>query len=124
MLPSPELLLNAVSYGVLIPAVVTVVALLLALRLGGGGEPAAVAAGLAAGFAALAASGQISWDFLTPVEAWDWLPALGLVAAAAACVVEQLGGRPLERWAIPPVVAVLTAWLLIRAQSGRQPVAP
>jgi hypothetical protein len=123
MLPPPEFLLTALGYGVLAPAVVTALGLLLALRRGGG-EPVATGAGLAAGFAALAAGGLIGWGFLRPAEAWDWLPALALLATAAA-LAEQLGKRPhVVRCAARLAVAALTAWLLVGAQAAREPVDP
>ncbi len=123
MLPPPNVILYAVGFGLLVPAAVTVIALLLALRLGRG-EPLAVGAGLAAGFVALAATEQIQWGFLRPEESWDWLPALALLAAAAA-FAEQIG-KPSHviGWAGRLVVAALTAGLLVRAQSARQPVEP
>jgi hypothetical protein len=117
MLPSPAEILEAVGYGLLLPAAVAVVGLLLALRLGGG-EPLGVGAGLAAGFVALAATGQTDWEFLRPQEAWDWLPALGLLAAVAASV-ERVG---LARWSGRIVVAALTTIALLVAQSRREPV--
>jgi len=120
MLPSPDVILNAVGYGLLVPALVTVVALLLAVRLGGG-EPAAVGAGLAAGFAALPATGQIGLEIYRPVEAWDWLPLLGLLAAAAGWI-EQIGkGSRAVRWVGRLLVVGLTAGLLVRAQAAREP---
>jgi hypothetical protein len=121
-MPSPEVILNAVGYGLLLPAAVTVVALLLLLRLGGG-EPLALGAGLAAGFVALSKTGQIKDDFFHPEESWDWLPALGLLAAIAA-TVEQLAERwRIVRWAVRLLVSGLTAGLLVRAQSERDPFA-
>lgn len=137
MLPPPEFLLTALGYGVLAPAVVTALGLLLALRLGGG-EPVAVGAGLVAGFAALAAGGLIGWGLLDPTKAWDWRAVLALLASAeawdwlaplallalAAALVGQLGNRPHFRWAARLAVAGLTAWLLVRAQSAREPVGP
>jgi hypothetical protein len=120
MLPSPAEILEAVGYGLLLPAAVAAVGLLLALRVGGG-EPLGVGAGLAAGFVALAATGQTDWDFLRPKEAWDWLPALGLLAAVAAAAEQFVKWPVIVRWAGRVVVAALAAVVLVRAQSAREP---
>jgi hypothetical protein len=118
-MPSLDVILKPVGFGLLLPAVVAVVALLLAMRLRRG-ESLAVGAGLAAGFAALAATGAIGWNILRPEEAWDWLPALGLLAAVAA-FAEQLRIVPLIlRWGGRLVVAPLAAVALVRAQSQRE----
>jgi hypothetical protein len=123
VLPTPEEILQAVGFGLLVPAVVAVVGLLLAQRLGGG-EPLGVGAGLAAGFVALAASKQTDWDFLRPKEPWDWLPALGLLAVVAA-TAGQLGKWPVGvRRLGRAAVAVLTAVLLTFAQSARDSITP
>jgi hypothetical protein len=116
----PDLILPAVGYGLLLPAAVAVVGLLLAQRLGGG-EPLGVGAGLAAGFAALAATGQTDWEFLRPKEAWDWLPALGLLAAVASAAEQFVSRTFVVRWAGRAAVAALAAVVLIRAQSAREP---
>jgi hypothetical protein len=114
-------ILEPVGYGVLLPAVVTVVALLLALRLGGG-EPLAVGVGVAAGFVALAATGQITWGFLRPAESWDGLPALALLAVIAA-FEEQTAKHPrIVRWVGRVIVAGLAAALLVVRQSAREPL--
>jgi hypothetical protein len=120
VLPSADEILQAVGYGLLVPAAVAVVGLLLTLW-PGRGEPLGVGAGLAAGFVALAVSGQGDWKFLHPKEAWDWLPALGLLAVVAATVGQVVKWPDLVRWVGRAAVGVLTAALLIRAQSGREP---
>jgi hypothetical protein len=119
-MPSSDVLLSAVGYGLLLPAAVAVVALVLAIRLGGG-ESLAVGIGLASGFAALAATKQIERDFLWPAEAWDWLPALGLLGCIWVAVA-QLPNKfaHLIDWTGRAVVAGLAAWLLVRAQSKRE----
>lgn len=122
MLPPIDEILQAVGYGLLVPAAVAVVGLLLTQWLGRG-EPLGVGAGLAAGFVALAAS-QGDWAFLRPQESWHWLPALGLLAVIAG-TAEQLGKWPVTvRYAGRAAVAALTAVILIRAQAGREPQPP
>ncbi|HEX5269350.1 MAG TPA: hypothetical protein VFW33_02630 [Gemmataceae bacterium] len=120
MLPSAAEIAEAVGLGVLVPAAVAVVVLLLALRLGGG-EPLGVGAGLAAGFAALAAMDS-DWGFLRPAESWDWLPALGLLAVVVATAERGVKAPAVVRWAVRAVAAGLTAFLLVRAQSSRDVV--
>jgi hypothetical protein len=118
MLPSLSEILEMVGYGLVLPAVVAAAGVWLALRLGGG-EPLGVGAGLAAGFAALAAS-QSDWRILRPEESWDWLPALGLLAAVMA-----VGDRnALSRWSGRVVAAALTGVLLLSAQAKRGALPP
>jgi hypothetical protein len=119
MLPPIDEILQAVGYGLVVPAAVAVIGLLLTLWLGRG-EPLGVGAGLAAGFVALAASQQ-DWALLRPKESWDWLPALCLLAVVAGTAEQLVKGPVVVRWVGRVVVAVLSAVLLIRAQSGREP---
>jgi hypothetical protein len=122
MIPSLDVILETVGYGLLVPAAVTVVGLLLALRLGG--APLAVGVGLAAGFAALVKRGQTLSDYLKPEEAGDWLPALGLLACVAAFVEQRGAGSLVVRWSVRLIFAALTAGLLVRVQSVREPIEP
>ncbi len=122
MLPSLSEILEAVGYGVLVPAAVAALGLWLALRLGGG-EPLGVGAGLAAGFAALAAS-QSDWSFLHPQESWDWLPALALLAVVAATAEQALKQTTFSRWSLRFVVAALATVALTNSQLKRGPLPP
>jgi hypothetical protein len=132
MLPPPQLVLEAVAHGLIVPAAVTAAGLALARWWGrprgeparAGAEALAVAAGLFAGFAALAGSRQLGWEFLQPADAWHWLPLLAVTAAAAG-VPDRLPSLPAAaRWLLRLAVAGLTAWLLVRAESAVQAVHP
>ncbi len=130
MLPSPDMILEAVGYGVLLPAAVTALGLLLALRwafAARGGDVLAVVAGLVAGLAALVATDQIPSRFHKPVDCWDWLPGLALLASAVS--LDRLlfltrparAARPpvlLARWVVRVGFAALAGWLLVRTQSA------
>jgi hypothetical protein len=132
MVPSLDLIITAVGCGVLLPAVVTAAALVFCLRSTrpkGGAEQLAVAAGLAAGFGALAATGQTDWNCLRPVNCWDWLPGLALLACAVdfldRLIFDLSTGAARRfpaltaptRWAAPLGVGALTGWVLVRSQS-------
>ncbi len=133
-MPSPELILSAILYGIVVPALVTAVGLLLALRLKHG-APLAVAAGISAGLFALAATAGLAawetkdpliWGFLKPDRSWDWLPSLILLALLVG-LIEQIFSLPIVlRWFLRLIVAGLTGWLLYRAElvfaSAEQPV--
>src|SRR5262245_25093861 len=119
MLPPPQFVIEALGYGVVVPAAVTAVGLSLA-RVAGwsarGGDLAAVSLGLFAGLAALGASRQAGWEFLSPDDAWEWLPALALLAAVVG-VIERFHAVPgAIGWALRAGVAALTAWLLVRGE--------
>jgi hypothetical protein len=128
MLPPPGLILEALAYGVLIPAVVAGLGLFLALRRSNEtpaiGDALAVAAGLLAGFVALAASGQLGWEFLTPTDSWHWLLPLALLALAAGAAGSHPAMPRVGRRALRLGVAALTGWLLVRAESAMQPLHP
>lgn len=120
MMPSLDVILQALSRGVLVPAAVVFV-LLLAL-LARKGARVAVAAGLFAGFAALAAVGLLEWTFLRAVstDSWDRLPGLAVLVV----LLTPDGDAPSLRAArrlVSAGVAVLTGYLLVRAQSAVQP---
>ena len=118
-MPSPDVLLKAVGCGLLIPVAVTFFVLLLGLR-SRAGASLAVFDGLAAGFVALAATEQITADFLRPTESWDWLPALALLACVAGLLNPNGKLAFVLCWAVRLTVAGLVAWVLTRAQSGRE----
>lgn len=119
MLPGPDLLLELLVFGLLIPGGVTAAGLALALRRGraGAAAPLAVAVGLAVGLGGLAYVGAGGWEFLQPVDAWHFLPALALVATAVGFVERRrslpIALRVLGRLA----VAGLAAWLLLRDEA-------
>src|SRR5438128_1557450 len=98
MLPSLDMIVKAVGGGVLLPGVVTAVALLLALRLRRG-EPLALGAGLAAGFAALAVTG------LAGVVAG--------VVAGWAIVACWRPSEPVSRAGVPVLAALLPGVLYL-----------
>ena len=130
MLPSPDMVLKAAGCGLLVPAAVTAGGLALArcggLRQGAVriGEVLAVAAGLAAGFIALAASGELTWEFLALEDAWHWLPLLSVAAAVVGVADRALARCRLLRWGVRLVVAGVAAWLLVRGESAYQEVSP
>jgi hypothetical protein len=132
MLPPLDVLLNALGYGLLLPAAVTAIVLIVAIRWGlvpRGGDLIGVAAGLTTGFAALAATGQITWGMLKPDDCWDWLPGLALLASAVG-ILDRMLIRPvpgmdgriglvrlLVRWLLRLIVAGLTTWLVVGTQA-------
>jgi hypothetical protein len=131
-LPSFDVVLKPIGYGVLLPAAVTGVGLMLGARprvSARGGQVLAVAAGLVAGFLALAATGQLTSGFLKPDDTSDCLPGLALLACAAG-IVERLLPEPFLnpakrsglalRWAMRLGIGVSTGWVLVRAQSTRE----
>jgi hypothetical protein len=120
-MPSLDLILNAVLYGVLVPAVVTALGLLAALRFWRGAAPAAVAAGIGAGLVALAKTNQINWGFLKPERSWEWLPGLALLALLVGLLDQALSLPLVVRWLLRVVVAGLTGWLLVQAEVAIQP---
>ncbi len=142
MLPSADLIRDALGYGVLVPAAVTLAVWALwrwagrrrpapALSPSGGegdeegaGGALAVGAGLLAGWAALAWSEQLDWGFLRPADSWHWLLPLSLLAVAAGAVERGFGVPGAARWALRLAVAGLTAWLLVGAESAVQPLHP
>jgi hypothetical protein len=121
---SPRVVLDAAAFGALVPAAVTLAVAGLWLwrgwRAAEDGGALAAAAGLAAGWAALAASRQIDWEFLTPADAWDWLLPLALVALAAGVAERRLA--PPAQWALRLAVAAAAAWRLVSAQPAASPV--
>jgi hypothetical protein len=121
MLPSLDDILNALGWGVLLPAAVATAGLLLAGRTARAGRIAAllaVAGAFLAGWIALAATKQISWNFLEPSDCWDWLPGLTLLACAARFFDYPPSLRHLLRLS----VALLTGWLLVKVQFHAVPV--
>src|SRR5262245_58357842 len=138
MLPSADLIRDALGYGVLVPAAATLA--VWALWWWGGRRRAApalppsqegagaeavvgalsVGAGLVAGWAALAWSGQLDWGFLKPVDPWQWVLVLSLLALAAGAVERGFGLPAAPRWALRLAVAGLTAWLLVVTPSAVQ----
>jgi hypothetical protein len=122
MMPSLDFILQALGCGVLVPAAVVAVGLLLALQVRNGAR-VAVAAGLFAGFAALAAAHLLEWAFLkaTSTDSWDRLPGLALLAVLLTPDGDApflTGARRLARLGVP----VLTGWLLVRTESAVEPV--
>jgi hypothetical protein len=128
-----DIVLPALGYGVLLPGAVTLAVLVLVLRRDlarPGGDLLAVAAGLVAGFTALALTGQITWGFLRPDESWDWLPGLTLVACFVGIVERRLLSAPgkqsvslaAARWALRLAVGAAAAWLLVGTQAKLEPV--
>ena len=119
MAPSPDMVLKALGYGVLVPAVVTAAGLALAARVGRAVVAAlAVEAGLIAGLVALAVSKEAGWEFASPEDPWHWLPALALLATAAGVTD---GGHATPRWAACLALSALTAWVLIRSEPASAP---
>lgn len=114
-MPPPQFVAEVLGYGLLLPAAVSVAALLLALsfskdradlaeRLGGA---LALSGGFAAGFAAL------EWSVVGRTDPWLWLPLLALLAVAVG-LVERVAGLPRAvSWVLRALVAGLTAWLLL-----------
>jgi hypothetical protein len=136
-LPSFDVVVRPLGYGVLLPAALTAAGLLLAARpalAARGGDILAVAIGLVAGFAALAGSGEIVANFLKPSSTWDWLPAVALLANALG-IADRLILEPglasaksskqlwrSLRWGTRLGIGLLAGWLLMRAQSALEPV--
>jgi hypothetical protein len=132
MLPPLKFIVEAVAYGVLVPAAVTVAVLILARRWGKrhageaprGGAGLASGAGLLAGFVALAGSRQSGWEFLAPADSWHWLPLLSVLATGAGVAEGVTSWPPVARGGLRLLVAAATAWLLVRAESAVQAVNP
>lgn len=61
---------------------------------------------------------------LIPMQSWDRIPFLGLLAAALAGMVRAEGVLRGERWAAKYCVAVLAAWLLVPDWPELTPVWP
>jgi hypothetical protein len=132
MLPPLKFLLEAVAYGVLVPAAVAMAVLILARRWGErhggeaprGGAGLAAGAGLLAGFVALAGSRQLGWEFLAPTDSWHWLPLLSVLATGVGIAERVTSWTPVARGGLRLLVAAATAWLLVRAESAVQAVNP
>ena len=121
MTPSLDVILRAVGYGMVLPATVAMVGLLVGWRVRGGAK-IAIVAGLFAGYVALAATQQIRWGFLKPVDPSDWLPALTLLAFLASVPAEFPSLQRFVGWPACLGVAVTTGWVLVWAESAIEPV--
>jgi hypothetical protein len=116
-MPPPQFFVEVLGYGVLLPAAVAAVTLLLALGLGKRrsaaaerlGGALALAGGFAAGFAAL------EWEQVQRTDPWFWLPFLALLAVLADQVDLIPSVAIGVRWTLRALGAGLTAWLLVPA---------
>src|SRR6516225_8251496 len=103
-LPSLDVVVKPLGFGVVLPAALTAAGLLLAARPAlatRGGTFLAVAVGIMGGFGALVLAGEIPATFHKPSDSWDWLPGLALLACALGVADRQLfeprlaaGNRP------------------------------
>jgi hypothetical protein len=117
-----SMLFDMFAYGVLVPALASLLVLLLARRLGGKGTGAArlggalaIGAGFYAGYAALAWKQELAP--LLPNDSWHWLPYLAMLALSAGLLVRV----PLVvRWGLRLAVAVLSGWLAFPRLPGLQ----
>jgi hypothetical protein len=101
---------EAIGLGVLLPAVVAAVVLLpLRLRPGLGDAAKRLLGGLAIALGFLAGYIGLGFAPLKPVDSWNWLPWLGLVAAMLGTIDRPWWLAAVARLA----AAVLAAWLLV-----------
>ncbi|MCI0458629.1 MAG: hypothetical protein L0Z62_16830 [Gemmataceae bacterium] len=114
-MPPPDVVLEALGYGLLLPAAVTAATLMLAPWLG---IRHAAVAERSAGALALGASFAIGFVVLEGSQVartnpWFWLPFLALIAGGLG-LVDLLPSFPSRgRWGVRALVAVVAAWLLV-----------
>ncbi|MCG8418934.1 MAG: hypothetical protein MJE77_13435 [Proteobacteria bacterium] len=112
------MLVQLALYGVLIPALVAGVIVVVAGRAWRteGSAPAIVGPGLAAGFVA-GYWGLLGAPAAIPIDVTGWLPHLAVLAAVACAVENGISSRAVH-WAGRLVVSLVTAWLLLRPLAG------
>ncbi len=113
------MILHAVFHGLVIPAVAAFVVIFLGARIGRRGDAIgslAIAAGLCTGWLALAASGQIRWDFLLPEYGWHWLLPGALLGLAPGIVENVVCLSALVRLLVRCSITVIVAILLCQAE--------
>ncbi len=113
------MILDAVFHGLVTPAVAAFVVLFLGARVGRHGYAIgglAVAAGLCSGWMALAASGQIRWNFLMPEDGWHWLLPGALLGLASGIVENVVCLSALVRLLVRCSITVIVAILLCQAE--------
>lgn len=117
-----DALTEALGYGVLIPAVVSVGIVWLTQRLLP--EDAATRFPTAAGFAGGFFVGYLllpEWAELFPTRHWHWLPYLGLAAGLTGPIGLAKGVSLPERWLLTLMLAIVAAALLVPIWSRLQP---
>ncbi len=107
--------LEALVYGLLVPAAVATLILLLVPRLGRPGSPAAErAAGalaLAGGF--IAGWLLLPWAPLRPEDPWQWLPYLTALACLGGIADAATRVAPLIRWLVRLAIVGTAAWFVV-----------
>jgi hypothetical protein len=79
----------------------------------------AAATGFFAGYALLP-----DWAALVPARHWQWLPYLGIAAAALGAVGSASGVQFWERWLLYALLAVVAAWQLVPTWATLEPARP
>lgn len=117
--------LEAVGYGMLVPAVVALVLCRICRKLLPPVAAQRYAAGAAAAIAFLASYALLpSWAALRPERHWHWLPHLGLAALVFGLVGPAAGLRTVERWLPHAALAIVAAWLLVPLWADLSPSRP
>lgn len=144
MIPSVDMIVDALLYGVLIPAAVTLATLIfvaLCRRRGQSTSPPqtltaektsakgriagtlAAALGLVSGWVALVITGQLSWDFLNLTDSRHWLLPLTLLALAIN-IVAGYSRSSITTMLFRLGCAWVIARILVDAEAAIQPIGP
>ena len=99
--------------GILAPAVAALLVFVIWRLLGGRGTAERVAGAQAAAAGFLVAYLLFPWTKTPPVEHWQWLPWLGLAAAATGPAAAADGARWVDRLALRLVLGLAAAWALV-----------